>query len=53
MAAACSFGRDQAALLVEAQRRGRDAAAPRDLADGEQGDDAERKSPLALDFKFT
>jgi hypothetical protein len=34
------FGRDQPSLLVEAERRSRHAAAPRDLADREQGEHA-------------
>jgi hypothetical protein len=37
VARAGALGADQAALLVEAQRRRRDAAAPRDLADREHG----------------
>src|SRR5262249_10223662 len=36
VAGARALGLDQPALLVEAQRRRRDAAAPGDLADGEQ-----------------
>ena len=43
MARAGPFGRDQAPLLVEAQRRGGDTAAPRDLADRKERDHAQKE----------
>ena len=48
-----ALGADQAALLVEAQRRGGDAAAPRHLADREQLGHPRNFSIVALDFKLT
>ena len=51
VAGAGALGRDQPALLVEAERRGGDAAAPRHLADRQQvGHPA---NTLGLDFKLT
>ena len=52
VAGAGPLGADQASLLVEAQRRRGDAAAPRDLADREQVGHGEMKAQLRLDFKF-
>ena len=48
-----ALGGDQAAFLVEAQRRGGDAAAPGDLSDAQQDRHTTRKSHRALDFKCT
>jgi hypothetical protein len=47
------FGHDQAPFLVESQRRSGHAAAPRDLADGEQGGHGERVVTFMLDLKLT
>ena len=46
VARAGALGRDQAALLVEAERRGRHAAAPRDLADGEEVGHVRHGTPI-------
>jgi hypothetical protein len=46
-------GRDQAPLLVETQRRGGDAAAPRDLADRQQCRHSGRVTAITFDFKCT
>jgi hypothetical protein len=48
-----ALGVDQAALLVEAQRGGRDAAAPRHLTDRQQVGHGRRTSRIVLDFKLT
>ena len=53
MTRAGALGGDQAALLVEAQRRGCDAASLRHLADRQQFGHATRKSHSRLDFKLT
>jgi hypothetical protein len=53
MPRAGALGGDQLALLVEAQRRGRYAAAARNLADRQQIIDDESKADLGLDFKLT
>ena len=47
VARAGALGGDQPALLVEAQGRGGDAAAPRDLADGQQLVPCRKQSRLA------
>ena len=52
VARAGALGGDQTALLVVAQRRGRDAAAPGHLADREHLH-SESKARLGLDFKCT
>jgi len=38
---------------IEAQRRAGDAAAPRDLADGQRLSHGETESRFGVDFKFT
>jgi hypothetical protein len=53
LAALAPLGRDQAALLVEAERRRGDAAPFRDLADREQVGHLRTVARFRLDFKFT
>src|SRR5262249_315885 len=53
MAGARSLGCDEAAVLVEPQRRGCDPAAPRYLADRQQRIHAGTAAQIPLDFKFT
>ena len=54
VARAGPLGADQAAILVETQRRGRDSASPRDLAEiVSSSARSRRKAKFGLDFKFT
>jgi len=53
MLRARAHGRDQPSFLVIPQGRRRDAAAPRNFADGEHGIHARIRAQISLDFKFT
>ena len=53
VAGAGALGGDEAFLLIEAQRRGGDAAAARDLGDGQELGHGSSMPEAALDFKLT